>query len=176
MKTTHYRIIVSPADILALNTAPICTLLNPNEASAPARLRAMQGNVMIILDEFRFRGKRDSRNLYEIPEIRAFCAKLKNDCPYWFYFLPLDVASLWLCTASTLNALVIEKRKGAKTKRVHFNRDELVSFFESLAPATEEICALAGQGGDFYLGLMERVAKYYANIRFTESRPHRLLA
>jgi hypothetical protein len=176
MKTTHCRIIVSPEDIIALNTAPVCALLNSNEGDSPERLRALQGKVMIVLDEFRFRGKRDRRDLYAIPEVRAFCAKLKNDCPYWFDFFPLDVASLWLCTASTLNALVIEKHKGAKTKRVHIDRDELVAFFESLAPATEELCERAGHRKDFYARLMQRVAKYYANVRFIERRPSRLLS
>lgn len=175
MKTTHYRIIVSPEDIIALNTAPICALLNPSKGDSVARIRALQGKVMVVMDEFRFRGKRDSRDLYTIPEIRAYCSKLKNDCPYWFYFFPLDVASLWLCTAATLDALIIERHKGATMERLHIDRDELVSFFESLAPATQELCGRAGHGKNFYPRLMQRVAKYYANIRFTERRPSRLL-
>jgi hypothetical protein len=176
MKTTHYRIIVSPEDIIAQNTSPVCLLLNPQSSDSPARLRALQGKVMILTDEFRFRRGRDRRELYAIPEVRAFYSKLKHDCPYWFYFFPLDVASLWLSTAATLNDVVIERRQGVKQRTLHFNKDELDRFIESLAPATEEICLRAGHRRDFYPRLMRKVADYYINTRFEDGLPRRWLA
>jgi hypothetical protein len=175
MKATHYRIVVSPEDIIALNTTPICALLNPQFGDSPERLRALQGKVMILTDEFRFQKPRDRRELYLIPEVRAFCTKLKKDCPYWFYYFPLDVANLWLSTVATFEALVVERRPGVKQRTVHMNRQELACFVDSLAPATEELCKLAGHRKDFYPRLMKKVVDYYLNTRFEDDAPKRLL-
>ena len=51
----------------------------------------------------RFRGRvyvafygysNDPRELYEIPEVRRFCARLDEQFPYWFYFLSADGETL----------------------------------------------------------------------------------
>ena len=51
----------------------------------------------------RFRGRvdlafhgysNDPRELYEIPEVRRFCAKLDDAFPYWFYFFSTEGATL----------------------------------------------------------------------------------
>ena len=36
----------------------------------------------------------DSRELYDIPEVRGFCSKLDDAFPYWFYFLSTDGVTL----------------------------------------------------------------------------------
>lgn len=168
MKTTHYQIIVSPEDVIALNTAPICALLNPQPGDSPERLRALQGKVMILTDSFRFREGADQRELYLIPEIRAFWKKVKKDCPYWFYYFSLDRANLWLSTVATFDALVVERRRGESQSMVHMHREELASFVDSMDPATKELCRRAGHPKSFHSRLMKRVVRYYLHTRFED--------
>ena len=54
----------------------------------------------------------DPRELYEIPEVRRFCAKLDDAFPYWFYFLAtervtLGVIACCLCSVTKLRPGVV---------------------------------------------------------------------
>ena len=54
----------------------------------------------------------DPRELYEIPEVRQFCAKLDDAFPYWFYFLATERVTLGmiaccLCSVTKLRPGVV---------------------------------------------------------------------
>ena len=54
----------------------------------------------------------DPRELYEIPEVRLFCAELDGRFPYWFYFLStesvtLEVIACCLCSVATVRPGVV---------------------------------------------------------------------
>ena len=55
-----------------------------------ATVRRFQGRVKISFDGF----NHDPREIYEIPEIRRFCAELDKHFPYWLYFLSMEDSSL----------------------------------------------------------------------------------
>ena len=55
-----------------------------------ATVRRFQGSVTVSFDGF----NHDPREIYEIPEIRCFCAELDKHFPYWLYFLSMDDSSL----------------------------------------------------------------------------------
>lgn len=54
----------------------------------------------------------DSRELYDIPEVRHFCSKLDDAFPYWFYFfstegVTLRVIACCLCSVTQLRPGVV---------------------------------------------------------------------
>ena len=54
----------------------------------------------------------DPRELYEIPEVRRFCAELDGEFPYWFYFLSaegvtLGVIACCLCSVAKVRPGVV---------------------------------------------------------------------
>ena len=54
----------------------------------------------------------DPRELYEIPEMRLFCAELDREFPYWFYFLStegvtLEVIACCLCAVASVRPGVV---------------------------------------------------------------------
>lgn len=49
----------------------------------PDTVRRSQGRVAILFEGY----DDDPRAVYEIPEVRRFCATLDKRFPYWFYFL-----------------------------------------------------------------------------------------
>ena len=54
----------------------------------------------------------DPRELYEIPEVRLFCAELDGKFPYWFYFLStegvtLEVIACCLCSVAKVRPGVV---------------------------------------------------------------------
>ena len=55
-----------------------------------ATVRKFQERVNISFDGF----DHDPREVYEIPEIRRFCAELDKSFPYWLYFLSTEDSSL----------------------------------------------------------------------------------
>lgn len=57
---------------------------------ARATVRRFQGRVSVSFDGF----NDDPREIYEIPEIRRFCADLDAQFPYWLYFLSTADSSL----------------------------------------------------------------------------------
>ena len=61
---------------------------------ADATVRRFQGRVNVSFDGF----NDDPREIYEMPEIRDFCADLDAHFPYWLYFLSTEDSSLKMMT------------------------------------------------------------------------------
>ena len=59
-----------------------------------ATVRRFRGRVNVSFDGF----NDDPREIYEIPEIRRFCAELDARFPYWLYFLSTEDSSLKMMT------------------------------------------------------------------------------
>ena len=59
-----------------------------------ATVRSFRGRVNVSFDGF----NDDPREIYEIPEIRRFCAELDARFPYWLYFLSTEDSSLKMMT------------------------------------------------------------------------------
>ena len=86
-------VVVSRSDVekndISATLSTLSSLLNDN-----ATVRRFQGRVNVSFDGF----NEDRREIYEIPEIRRFCAKLDRHFPYWLYFLPTADSSLKMMT------------------------------------------------------------------------------
>ena len=55
-------------------------------SSDPRAARAFMGRVRVIVEGY----DDDPRELFEIPQVRAFVATLDDAWPYWFFFLSQD--------------------------------------------------------------------------------------
>ena len=72
------------------------------------RIERLRGRVAVVFHGY----SDDSRELYEIPEVRRFCAELDGAFPYWFYFLSaegvtLGVIACCLCSVAKVRPGVI---------------------------------------------------------------------
>jgi hypothetical protein len=69
----------------------------------------------------------DTRELYEIPEVRAYIAALDADFPFWFWFLDPKGASLLIVAASCCD---LSANRGAVEARVSLERASMIRFLE----------------------------------------------
>ena len=86
-------VVVSRSDVESNN---VLTTLGTLSALLEDRatVRRFQGRVNVSFDGF----NEDRLEIYEIPEIRRFCADLDARFPYWLYFLSTEDSSLKMMT------------------------------------------------------------------------------
>jgi hypothetical protein len=75
-------VVVSPQETLSLDIKPALKVLESVLYDGET-VRMFQGRVNIAFDGY----DNDSRELYEVPEVRQYLAALDSKFPYWFYFL-----------------------------------------------------------------------------------------
>lgn len=157
-KDTLIRIALSHEEIIARNTTAVTALLDPDRLTA-AELRILQGRVTIGLDSALPATGRKA--LFEVGEVRSFCDQLKRDFPYWFFYLRLDIACLWILTASVLPRLVVIRNAKSAERVTRYDLADMRVFIDRFLPATRSICKSAGLTTEEYRSLMKRVRKYY---------------
>ncbi len=74
--------VVEKAAVDRLDTTDLRTLV-ATLTSDPSRFRASNGRVMLTFTGY----EADPREVYEIPEVRAFAQALDRDCPHLLWFL-----------------------------------------------------------------------------------------
>ena len=70
----------------------------------------------------------DPREIYEIPEVRAFYRSFRQAWPFWFFACDLEMPSLQAMTFCCLPTLRVVRREGAPTPRVDLDQRELANF------------------------------------------------
>lgn len=158
MNDTLIRIGLSREEITQRDTTAITALLDPRRLTA-AELRIFHGRITIGLDSAL--GDTGPSAIFEMPEVRAFAQQLKRDFPYWFFYFRLDIACLWLLTASVLPKLTVIRDLGAAERVTQYDARDLRRFVEEFVPATRAICKDAGFSDAKYRKLMANVRKYY---------------
>lgn len=94
----------------------------------------------------------DPRGLYEIPEVRRFCAELDGEFPFWFYFLSAEGVTLGVI-ASCLCSVATVKPGG-----VSFGpdlRDFMTRHFEALNWLVDNYALDEGQNIEISRGVTE---------------------
>lgn len=94
----------------------------------------------------------DSRELYEIPEVRRFCAELDGAFPYWFYFLSaegvtLGVIACCLCSVAKVRPGVVSFGPDL--------RDFITRHFEALNWLVDNYALDEGQNIEISRGVTE---------------------
>ena len=115
-----------------------------------ATVRRFQGRVKISFDGF----NHDPREIYEIPEIRRFCAKLDKHFPYWLYFLSMEDSSL---KAMTFCLCTVEN---AGPGLASVDRD-LLDFISSHLLAMNELFDRYSLDEETNRSISDNVAKYF---------------
>lgn len=70
----------------------------------------------------------DPRELFEIPEVRAFLCAFNRAWPYWFFACNLDVPNLRMMTWCCLPSLQVSRRDGEYGVRIRWKPSEFQAF------------------------------------------------
>ena len=105
--TDWLRVVVDRTEVEALDVSRTATTLSRVVADRNA-VERHRGRVDLAFHGY----PNDSRELYDVPEVRDFCAKLDDAFPYWFYFLStegvtLGVIACCLCSVTKLRPGVV---------------------------------------------------------------------
>jgi len=82
-------VVVSRQEVESLDISPALNVLETLLYDAET-VRMFRGKANIAFHGY----DNDSRELYQIPEVRRYLAKLDSKFPYWFYFLSIDTDTL----------------------------------------------------------------------------------
>src|SRR5438874_2221724 len=82
-------VVVDRSDVERGDFEPTLDVLRSTLADAET-VRLFQGRVDISFAGY----TQDSREIYEVPEIRHFLSALDSEFPYWFYFLSTELETL----------------------------------------------------------------------------------
>ena len=101
------RVVVDRTEVEALDVSRTAAILSRVLADRNA-VERHRGSVDLAFLGY----SNDPRELYDIPEVRRFCAKLDDAFPYWFYFLSTDgvtlgVIACCLCSVTTLRPGIV---------------------------------------------------------------------
>lgn len=119
----------------------------------PNAVRRLQGRVSILFEGY----DDDPREVYEIPEVRRFCAALDRRFPYWLYFLTTIQNNLKVVTFCLVRVKVL--RPG----QIWVDTDDLQRFLLSHVSAMNTVFDRYSLGEEAKLARTERVCKYLAS-------------
>jgi hypothetical protein len=104
------------------------------------KLEALMNSVALMIDGY----NHDPREIYAIPEVRAFYKQLWEVWPYWLFFCNLDSENFMLmvmCCQDSLDALKVQ---GQPQVQVQINPLEVVQFISGGFVPMNEMCERAG--------------------------------
>jgi hypothetical protein len=119
-------------------------------------LKRMQGRLHLTLEGF----DDDSREIYEIPEVRRFYARFLEAFPHWLFFMSLEEDGLKVMVGSVLGDLTALRRDGSDQVQVSFDAMEVLKFVSSQLPNMNRLCDHAGMTEPEIEGLTYRVLAY----------------
>ena len=100
------------------------------------KLEAMMNSVALMIDGY----NHDPREIYAIPEVRAFYKQLWEVWPYWLYFCNLDTENLMMMVMCCLESLDALKVKGQSQVKVSISPLEVVRFISGGFVPMNEMC------------------------------------
>jgi len=104
------------------------------------QLQGMMNSVALMIDGY----NHDPREIYAIPEVRAFYKQLWEVWPYWLYFCNLDTENLMMMVMCCLDSLDALKVQGQPQVQVQINPLEVVQFISGGFVPMNEMCERAG--------------------------------
>ncbi len=121
-----------------------------------SHIRELRCNIRFAIQGF----DGDQREVYEVPEIRAFFSGVVALCPYWFYFCDLrDQANLQMIAACSCEPLRVLRKKRSRKVRILVNQDSIRPFcaraFEMHQKLSELIQIPQADALDHYANALE---------------------
>lgn len=153
MKSEPVIIIISREEVEAGDIEPALITLKHLVAS-PKVARSYQERVDIAFHGY----DHDSRELWEISEVRNYVYKLDGEFPFWLYFLSKKFHDLYALVLCFLPPYLTEKAK-AEIFPVRINELMEKRWF----PALNHMCAYVGIGDEEIEYLAERTFRYFSS-------------
>ena len=125
------------------------------------KLEAMMNSVALMIDGY----NHDPRDIYAIPEVRAFYKQLWEVWPYWLYFCNLDSENLMMMVMCCLESLDALKVKGQSQVKVSISPLEVVRFISGGFVPMNEMCERAGMSERQIYNRTKAVFEYF-NLPF----------
>jgi hypothetical protein len=104
------------------------------------QLQGMMNSLALMIEGY----DDDPREIYAIPEVRAFYKQLWQRWPYWLYFCNLDTENLMMMVMCCLDSLDALKVQGQPQVQVQINPLEVVQFISGGFVPMNEMCERAG--------------------------------
>ena len=114
----------------------------------------------------------DPREIYAIPEVRAFYKQLWEVWPYWLYFCNLDSENLMMMVMCCLDSLDALKVKDQSQVKVSISPLEVVRFISSGFVPMNEMCERAGMSERQIFDRTKAVFEYF-KLPFDAGPPQR---
>lgn len=121
--------------------------------AAPDTVRRLQGRVALVFEGY----DDDPREVYEIPEVRRFCAALDKRFPYWLYFLTTIQDNLKVVTFCLVRVKVLGP------SQIWVDTDDLQRFLLSHVSAMNTVFDRYSLGEEAKLAWTERVCEYLSS-------------
>ena len=125
------------------------------------KLGAMMDSVALMIGGY----DHDTREIYAIPEARAFYKQLWEVWPYWLFFCNLDTENLMMMVMCCLDSLDAMKVKGRSLVQVSINPLEVVRFIQGGFVPMNEMCEQAGMSERQIFDRTKAVFEYF-NLPF----------
>lgn len=130
------------------------------------KLAAMMNSLALLIDGY----DHDPREIYAIPEVRAFYKQLWEVWPYWLYFCNLDTENLMMMVMCCLDSLDALKVKGQSQVKVSISPLEVVRFISGGFVPMNEMCERAGLSERQIFDRTKAVFEYF-NLPFDAGPP-----
>lgn len=130
------------------------------------QLHAMMNSLALMIEGY----DDDPREIYAIPEVRAFYKQLWQRWPYWLYFCNLDSENLIMMVMCCLDSLDAMKVQGNPQVQVQLNSLEVVQFISGGFVPMNEMCDRAGMNEHQIFQRTKAVFEYF-NLPFDVERP-----
>jgi len=130
------------------------------------KLEAMMNSVALMIDGY----NHDPREIYAIPEVRAFYKQLWEVWPYWLFFCNLDSENLMMMVMCCLESLDALKVKGQSQVKVSISPLEVVRFISGGFVPMNEMCERAGMSERQIFDRTKAVFEYF-NLPFDVDPP-----
>lgn len=104
------------------------------------QLQGMMNSLALMIEGY----DDDPREIYAIPEVRAFYQQLWQRWPYWLYFCNLDTENLMMMVMCCLDSLDALKVQGQPKVQVQIHPLEVVQFISGGFVPMNEMCERAG--------------------------------
>lgn len=96
------------------------------------------------------------QELFEMPEVRGYVARLDNEFPYWLYFLARECSGLQCLALCMLPPFLTEEA------RIRIHQQRLADLLERRwVPALNHLCATVGETDDEADQLLDSAIAYF---------------
>jgi len=129
-------------------------------------LGAMMNHLALFIEGY----DDDPREIYAIPEVRAFYQQLWQRWPYWLYFCNLDTENLMMMVMCCLDSMDALKVQGRDQVQVSVEPLEILHFISGGFVPMNELCERAGMSERQIFDRTKAVFEYF-NLPFDEEAP-----